>query len=79
MDIQRVFSEYKAVPYMYLYFSKIEDKCSQAMKEAAKKAFENNPYHYELMKTISRANLRKRKVLTKCTEYTFLNFNSGRM
>ena len=38
MDIQPVFNEYKTKTYMYQYFSKIKDQCSQAMKQAAKKA-----------------------------------------
>ena len=42
MDIQAVFNEHKAVTYMFQYFSKTEDQCSQAMKQAAKEAFENN-------------------------------------
>ena len=39
MDIQPVFSEYKAVAYMCQYFSKTEDQFSQAMKQAARKSF----------------------------------------
>ena len=43
MDIQPVFNEYKAVTYMYQYFSKTEEnQCSQAMKQATKEAYENN-------------------------------------
>ena len=42
MDIQPVFNEYKAVAYMCFDFSKTEDQCSQAMKEAVREAFENN-------------------------------------
>ena len=38
MDFQPVFNEYKAMIYMCQYFSKIEDQCSQAMKQAAKEA-----------------------------------------
>ena len=38
MDIQPVFNEYKAVTYMCSYFSKFEDQCSAAMKQAAKEA-----------------------------------------
>ena len=40
MDIQPVFNEYKAVAYMCSYFSKSEDKCSFAMKQAAREAFD---------------------------------------
>ena len=46
---------------MCSYCSKSEDQRSQALKEAAKKAFENDLYNYETMKTISRAYLRKRE------------------
>ena len=42
MDIQPVFNEYKAVTYMCQYLPKIEDQCSQAMKQAVKEGFENN-------------------------------------
>ena len=38
MDIQPVFNEYKAVTYMCSYFSKFEDQCSAAMKQAPKEA-----------------------------------------
>ena len=38
MDIQPVFSEYKAVTYMCQYFSKTEDQFSKAMEEAARKS-----------------------------------------
>ena len=42
MDIQPVINEYKAVTYICQYFSEMEDQCSQAMKKAAKEAFDNN-------------------------------------
>ena len=38
MNIQPVFNEYKAVAYMCSFFSKSEDKCSFAMKQAAREA-----------------------------------------
>ena len=38
MDIQPVFNEYKAIAYMCSFFSKSEDKCSFAMKQAAREA-----------------------------------------
>ena len=50
MDIQPVFNKYKAVTYMYQYFSKTEVQCSQAAKEA----FENNTRHHGTMKTIAK-------------------------
>ena len=61
MDIQPVFNEYKAVTYMCQYFSKTEDQCSQAMKQAAKEDFENNMYHPDTIKTIVNAYLRNRE------------------
>ena len=38
IDIQPVVNHYKAVTYMYAYFSKSEDETSEAMKQAAKEA-----------------------------------------
>ena len=55
MDRQTVFNEYKAVTYMCQYFSKTEDQCSQSMKQTGEKAFENNMYHHDTMKTIAKA------------------------
>ena len=46
---------------MCQYFSKTEDQCSQAMKQAAKEAFENNMHHHDTMKTIVRAYLSNRE------------------
>ena len=56
MDIQPVFNEYRAVTYMRQYFSKPEDSCSQAMKQAAKEVFENKMDH-DTIKTIAKAYL----------------------
>ena len=52
MDIQPVFNECKTVTYVCQYLSKTEDRCSQAMKQSAKEAFENNMHHHDTMKTI---------------------------
>ena len=52
MDIQPVFNKYKTVTYVCQYFSKTEDQCSQAVKQAAKESFENNMQHHDTMKTI---------------------------
>ena len=60
MNLQPVFSEYKAVTYLCKYFWKTEDQSSQAMKQAAKEAFENNMLHHDTMKTIAKAYLRNR-------------------
>ena len=72
MDIQPVFNEYKAVTYMCSYFSKSEDQCSQAMKEAAREAFENNAGQYQTMKTIARAYLSKRECSVQEAVYHIL-------
>ena len=61
MEIQPVFNEYTAETYMCQYFSKTEDRCSHIMKQAAKKAFENNMHHHDNMKTISKAYLSNRE------------------
>ena len=44
---------------MCQYFSKTEDQCSQAIKQAAKEAFENNMHRHDTMKTIAKAYLSK--------------------
>ena len=46
--------------YMCQHVSKIEDQCSQAMKQTAKVAFVNNIYHHDTMKTIAGAYLNNR-------------------
>ena len=72
MDIQLVFNEYKAVTYMCQYFSKTEDQCSQAMKQAAKEAFENNMHHHDTMKTIAKAYLSSRECSVQEAVYHIL-------
>ena len=42
---------------MCQYFSKTEDQCSQAMKQASMGAFENNMSHHVTMKIIAIAYL----------------------
>ena len=61
MDIQPIFNEYKAVAYMWQYFSKTEDQCSQFMKQSTKEAFENNMHHHDTMKTTAKAYLSNRE------------------
>ena len=53
MDIQPVFNEYKRMTYMWQCFSKTEDQSLQALKQAAKKTFENKMHHHETMKLIA--------------------------
>ena len=72
MDIQLVFNEYKAVTYMCQYFSKTEDQCSQAMKQAAKETFENNMHHHDTMKTIAKAYLSSRECSVQEAVYHIL-------
>ena len=72
MDILPVFNEYKAVTYMCQYFSKTEDQCSQAMKQAAKEVFENNIHHHDTMKTIARAYLSNRECSAQEAVYQIL-------
>ena len=47
--------------YTCQYFSKTEDQCSQAMKQAAKEAYENNMHHHDTMKTMAKAYLNNRE------------------
>ena len=52
-----VFNEHKPVTYMCQYFSKTENRCSKAMKQAAKKIFDSNMHHHDTMKAIARGYL----------------------
>ena len=51
VDMQAVLTEYKAVTYMYQFFKKIQDQCSQAIKQALKEAFKNNMHYHDITKT----------------------------
>lgn len=51
MDNQPVFNKYKAVTFMCSSFSKIEDQCKQAMKEAIEKAFKNKLHQAKTKQT----------------------------
>ena len=55
LDIQPVFNHYKAVAYMCACFSKSENECSVAMKQAVRDAFENRLNNYEQMKSATNA------------------------
>ena len=46
---------YKAVSYMSAYFSRSEDESSEAMKQAAREAYESGKPVCERMKSIARA------------------------
>ena len=46
---------------MCQYFLKTEDRCSQAMKQAAKEAFENNMNHHDTKKKIAKAYISNRE------------------
>ena len=72
MNIQPVFNEYKAVTYMCSYFSKSEDECSLAMRQAAKEAFENNLSNYKTMQGIVRAYVNKCECLVQEAVYHVL-------
>ena len=57
MDIKHIFSEHQAMTYMCKYSSKTEDQHSQAMKQAAKEAFEDNINHRKNIKKIAKVYL----------------------
>ena len=61
IDIQPVINHYKAVAYMYAYFSKSEDEASEAMKQVAKEADRKNLNVFEKMESISKAYMTKRE------------------
>ena len=72
MDIKPAFNEYKAVTYMCSYFSKFEDECSLAMRQAAKEAFENNLSNYKTIQGIALAYVNKRECSVQETVYHVL-------
>ena len=53
-------------------FSKTEDRCSQAMKQAAKETFENNTHHHDTIKTIAEAYLSNRECSVQEAVYHIL-------
>ena len=57
---------------MCQYFPKTEDQCSQAMKQAAKEAFENNMHHHDAMKTIAKAYLNSHRCSVQEAVYHIL-------
>ena len=61
MDIQTVFNHYKTVAYMCAYFSKSENECSVAMKQAARDAFEKELKNYKQMESVANAYINKRE------------------
>ena len=60
-DIEPVFNHYKAVTYICAYFSKAEDKASEAMKQAVKDAVNEKKSDFERMKAIARTYATKRE------------------
>ena len=55
IDIQPVTNAYRCVSYLTAYFSKSEDKCSSAMKEALKEAVNLEKSSYEAIRSIAKA------------------------
>ena len=72
MDVQPVFSEYKAVPYIFSYLSKSENECSLDMRQATKETFENYLSTYKTMRGIFRAYVNKRECSVQGTVYHVL-------
>ena len=69
IDIQLIFNHYKAVTYMYSYFSKYKDECSETMKQAAKETFDSNLNMHQQMKATARAYATKRECSVKEVVY----------
>ena len=61
MDMQPVFNHDKAVAYMCAYLSKSENKCSVAMKQALRDAFEKELSNYDQMKSVANAYSNKKE------------------
>ena len=62
LDIQPVLDYYKAVSYMCTYLSKSEDESFEAMKQAAREAYESGKPVCERMKSVARAYRTYRKM-----------------
>ena len=60
-DIQPAFNHYKAVAYMCAYFSKSENECSVAMKQAVRDVFEKESNNYEQMKSVADTYINERE------------------
>ena len=58
--------------YMFRYFSKTEDQCSQAMKKAGKETLENNMHKYEIKEIIAKAYLSNHKCSVQEAVYHIL-------
>ena len=58
--------------FMCQCFSKTEDQCLQALKQAAKEAYENNMHHHDTMKTITKAYLNSRQCSVQEAVYHIL-------
>ena len=58
---------------MCQYFSKIEDQCSQVIKQAAKEAFENNMHDHGTVRTISKVYLSNRESSVQDSVYHILS------
>ena len=54
---------------MFQYFSKSKGQCSQAMKKAAKEAFDNNMNHHDTKETIAKVYLSNRKCFVQQVVY----------
>ena len=63
---------YQAVTYMCQYISKIEDQCSQTMKQEVRENIKNNIHHRDTIKTIAKAYLSNRECSVR--ETVFLIF-----
>ena len=62
LDIQPVLGYYKAVSYMCTYLSKSEDESFEAMKQAAREAYESGKPVCERMKSVARVYRTHREI-----------------
>ena len=57
---------------MCQYFSKIEDQCSQTMKQEVRKNIKNNIHHRDTIKTIAKAYLSNKECSVRETVFLIL-------
>ena len=71
MDKQPVFNHYKAVAYLCTYFTKYEDECSHAMKQAVQDAFEKKFDNYNQIKLIAHSFINRTECSVQECVYMF--------
>ena len=73
-----MFNEQNTVAYMCAYFSRSEDKRSNAIKQALKVSIENKCGNYQQIKAIARAYSSNREYSMQEVLYNYQNYGYGK-